>query len=146
MLRRYGSLTDEERWLLLRAFAGLTVVSVELRFRGIRRLSSETGGSSEVARVGPEQLFRARQYFRWVEVASRRHILRTRCLHRSLVLHRWLLRDGLPSQLRIGVRKDDGSLRAHAWVELDGQIVGDSGAHVARFTALAGPHALGIAR
>jgi transglutaminase superfamily protein len=130
---------------LLRAFVALAVVSVELRFRGVRRLASETSGSRDIARaIGPEQVSRAREYFRWVEVASRRHILRTRCLHRSLVLHRWLLHDGVPSQLRIGVRKDDGTLRAHAWVEIDGEVVGESAAHVAKFTPLTGLRPAGV--
>jgi len=53
-----------------------------------------------------------------------------------LALHQWLREEGLPSELRIGVRKDDGELRAHAWVELGGLVVNDGAGAVAAFTPL----------
>jgi hypothetical protein len=52
-------------------------------------------------------------------------VVRAQCLHRSLVLHRWLHGQGAPSVLRIGVRKEGAALKAHAWVELDGEVVYD---------------------
>jgi hypothetical protein len=39
------------------------------------------------------------------------------CLKQSLVFCRIRRRRGLPAELRIGVRKSDGLLDAHAWVE-----------------------------
>jgi hypothetical protein len=59
-------------------------------------------------------------------------------LQRSLVLNYWLRREGLPSELRIGVRKDGDALKAHAWVELGRHVVNDPVAAVAAFTPLAG--------
>lgn len=53
-----------------------------------------------------------------------------------MVLHRWLREQGLPSELRIGVRKDGGALIAHAWVELGAHVVNDSRAAVMPFTRL----------
>ncbi len=148
ILRRYRSLSHDDRRLLLRAFVALAAVSVELRVRGIQRLAGDTSARPQPRQyaVDPEQFRRARQYFRWIESASRRHVLRTRCLHRAIVLHRWLLRDRMPSQLRIGVRKEDRNLTAHAWVEIGGQVVGDPDAHVASFTPLAGPRGRGSPR
>jgi hypothetical protein len=61
------------------------------------------------------------------------------CLTRSLLL-RWLLRRyGTPSDLRIGVRFEEGVLVAHAWVEKDGIPVNDSPEVVARFAAFDQP-------
>jgi hypothetical protein len=53
-----------------------------------------------------------------------------------LVLHYWLHRDGLPSDLRIGVRLEDGVLHAHAWVELEGQAVNEVSSALAAFVSL----------
>ena len=61
------------------------------------------------------------------------------CLTRSLLL-RWLLRRyGTPSDLRIGVRFEEGVLAAHAWVEKDGIPVNDSPEVVARYAAFDQP-------
>ena len=61
------------------------------------------------------------------------------CLTRSLLL-RWLLRRfGTASDLRIGVRLEEGKLAAHAWVEKDGIPVNDSSEVVARYGAFDQP-------
>ena len=50
---------------------------------------------------------------------------RGRCLPRSLLLL-WLMqaRD-VPARMRLGVRRHDGILRAHAWVEANGVPIAD---------------------
>ncbi|HSH45773.1 MAG TPA: lasso peptide biosynthesis B2 protein [Longimicrobiales bacterium] len=66
--------------------------------------------------------------------AARYGLFRPRCLVRSLALQRMLRRHGVEdAELRIGVRVVDGGFGAHAWVELDGRVVGDDPAHVATF-------------
>lgn len=47
-----------------------------------------------------------------------------RCIHRALVLHRLLRKQGHPAVLVIGLPPSAGDHRAHAWVEIDGQDVG----------------------
>lgn len=52
--------------------------------------------------------------FNWLQVS---------CLPESLTVW-WLLgRRGIPSHMRIGVRKVDQRLDGHAWVEVEGQVV-----------------------
>jgi len=51
-------------------------------------------------------------------------------------LHHWLRGEGLPSELRIGVRKEHGALKAHAWVELGDHVVNDRPSAVEEFTVL----------
>lgn len=64
-------------------------------------------------------------------------IFRPRCLVRSLAIQRMLRRRGIDSStLNIGVRIRDGAFEAHAWVELDGVVIGDSRAHVQTFTRM----------
>ena len=59
--------------------------------------------------------------------AARYGVFRPSCLVRALAV-RALLRshDIHGSELRLGVRLEDGSLLAHAWVELHGSVIGDS--------------------
>ena len=59
-----------------------------------------------------------------VTVVGRRMFPNTPCLTQAVVIHGLLLRNGHPSQLRVGVRKDrEGRFGAHAWVESEGRIV-----------------------
>jgi hypothetical protein len=56
------------------------------------------------------------------------------------LLLRWLLRRyGTASDLRIGVRFEEGVLAAHAWVEKDGIPVNDRPEAVARYAAFDQP-------
>jgi len=43
----------------------------------------------------------------------------------------------LPTQLRIGVRKDQGKLAAHAWVEYQGHAIGEPEASHLHYAAFA---------
>lgn len=49
---------------------------------------------------------------------------RPRCLVLSLVLFRLLQRQGTPSELVIGLPREAASHEAHAWIEVDGEVVG----------------------
>ena len=48
------------------------------------------------------------------------------CLVRSLTLWTMLLRRGVETHLRVGIRKTAGKFEAHAWMELDGEPVNES--------------------
>jgi hypothetical protein len=61
------------------------------------------------------------------------------CLVRAAALVDWLRDDGLDARLRIGVRRDGGAPRAHAWVEVDGVALGEDAAALAAFAPLAEP-------
>ena len=55
---------------------------------------------------------------------------RTTCLVQALAARRWLARQGIESDLKLGARlADQQQLDAHAWLEVDGRIVvgGDPG-------------------
>lgn len=66
--------------------------------------------------------------------AAKFGLIRSQCLVRSLAIQRMLSRRGIRnSELRIGVRVEEGKLLAHAWVELYGAVVGDSLSYVRSF-------------
>lgn len=55
---------------------------------------------------------------------------RRTCLKRAAVLYHLLRRDGVPVELRIGVRRDDGGqLTAHAWLTRDDRCYLEPGFH-----------------
>lgn len=59
-----------------------------------------------------------------VESAARRLLPAAPCLSQAIVADVLLRRRGFDSQLRIGVaRTERGALKAHAWVESDGEVV-----------------------
>lgn len=66
-----------------------------------------------------------------VDGIARRSPWRANCLQRSLVLWWFLLRRGVSSEIRIGVRRSPGSpsgsrqLDFHAWVESQGRVLND---------------------
>jgi hypothetical protein len=60
-----------------------------------------------------------------IDPARRYHPYPIRCLGRSLVLQQRLRRVGVVTELRIGVAKSGGELRAHAWIEYGGRPVGE---------------------
>lgn len=136
LVRRYLALDRADRMRLARAFIWLGIVDMVLRIdrRGFF--------ISRSLRPAPEAAThsRSRRYAEncayWIEVAAQHHVIRARCLHRALALNYCLRRVGIPSSLRIGVRKEGAALRAHAWVELDGQLVHERPATVAAFTPL----------
>ena len=131
----YAMLPLPRRWrLLVRAFVWLGLVDLGLRVRGLRRLVDLA------PRVSPVVVRRLPMhlplYVAALETTAGRHFVRAHCLHKSVALHFWLRREGLPSELRIGVRKESGELRAHAWVTLGDHVVNDDPSAVAAFTPL----------
>ncbi len=138
VLKRLLELDQAERRIVARAFVALGWTSFGLRLRGFRRLFAAIEQIEASLVPSSEDLRRARNYARWIEVASRHHLVRANCLERSLVLHRWLRQERLPSVLRIGVRTDDGKLVAHAWVELATEPLGDRPEAVKSFHAFDG--------
>ena len=74
-----------------------------------------------------------------VNTAARHALGPATCLTRSLLL-RWLLhRRGAQTDLRIGVKLDQGRLDAHAWVEAGGIPLNDSPDVAERFAPFAQP-------
>lgn len=127
-LQRLRQLPPDERRLLAYSAVALSLVGVSLRLSGFRRTHERVkrwGANSTHGQVGemPDQVDKAA-----VAVTRAAYHLpgyRPTCLPQSLVLWHLLRRQGLPAELRIGVRKDGGDFTAHAWVEHEGQVVND---------------------
>ena len=70
-------------------------------------------------------------------MAARHHLYKMSCLRQALVLQRMLIKHGIVTELRFGVSKESAdTLEAHAWLEYEGQAIGESQNWPARFTSL----------
>ena len=120
-LARKLSLLD---WLaFLEAWWVLLVFHLRLRWVSYERLT-QTGDARLKQTSG--QLSVAQRLLRLIGWASRFHLLRMTCLVQSLSL-RWMLgRRGIASELKIGAMKTQAGIHAHAWVEVEEQVIGDA--------------------
>jgi hypothetical protein len=123
-----------QRRVLLRAVVWLGLIDLGLRILGYRRMMELVPATTEQASSSVPG--HVRMYAAALELVGNRYLVPARCLHKSLVLHYWLRREGISSQMQIGVRKEDQQLKAHAWVELGGQVVNDDQDAVAAFRTL----------
>jgi hypothetical protein len=73
------------------------------------------------------------------EAASRNLFFHANCLEQSLVLCWLLRRRGIDAVLRIGARKESERFEAHAWVELDSQVLNDASAEHRHFVPFERP-------
>lgn len=87
----------------------------------------------------PEELGEARRIGASVRSVARRGLVRPRCLAQALAVKRLLDRRGLgDSRIRIGVKEAAPGIRAHAWVEYRGHVVGDFTEKVREYSDLPG--------
>jgi len=124
-VRKFLQLPLHERLILAQAWGLFLIAELALRILPVTRLLNMCkkvflNGKGEVV-LG---LVPAISRLAWlVEVAGRYTPLTTTCLKKALVLS-WLLgRKGIPTELRIGVARQDGMLKAHAWLDYDGQVI-----------------------
>lgn len=118
------------QWLLL-------VAQWTLRTRPRGRLLRPA--TPDAASASPERLRRVARMAIAVDRAARLGLFRPTCLVRAIALEKLLHREHVNSAtVRVGVLRDEAALLAHAWIELDGRVLGDSPANVRRFVPL--PH------
>ena len=71
------------------------------------------------------QSVEARRIHESVRLAARLHFFKAECLAKSIVLADMLGSRGMSAQLVIGVSKKGGVFSSHAWVEVDGFMIGE---------------------
>lgn len=146
LLRGLAVLPASEWWELACAQIALLQAQVLLCVRPTGSLVDDHSRPERADRSGievsafrvspppPDAAFRAA---RAVRRAAQYGVFRPRCLVRSVALHRLLERRGVVgSRIRVGVRREQGRFEAHAWVELDGRVLGDTPSHTSGFTRL----------
>jgi hypothetical protein len=147
--RRFWQRSGYERTIALDAAAALLATRAGLRLAGFRRwqnlLTGLTPARMRQMAAGAQDSADGAKTIATMEAAAARHLpFKPNCLEQSLVLWWLLRRRGIPADLRIGVRKDEGNFQAHAWVEAGGAILSESGDEHIHFVPLEGViHSLG---
>jgi hypothetical protein len=132
--------------MLARAALAVALSSVALRLFGLKRCHSLLARLSPVRTArglrGEARARRAEAIAKMVKLTARSTPLRASCLRESMALWWLLRREGIESDLRIGVRRSAGGFEAHAWVEHLGRILNDSPSARRRFAAFDRPIAV----
>ena len=116
-------------WALLGFYLALRVVNFD-------RLEAFARPAVKVGAVPTEALAWVWGRERLVCMAARLHVVSMTCLPRALALC-WLAgRRAISAQLCIGMNKTSTGMLAHAWVEIDGQAIGESEDISERFKVL----------
>jgi hypothetical protein len=127
--RRYQQWRTLQLWeqrLLIKLFFLLPATWLVLRLLGFNRARriAEFQLPSDSTAIDQTAMERAQRYAQLTSIAARHGLYKANCLHQSLALC-WLLRkQGLPAQIRIGVKPNTQPFLAHAWVELSGVPLG----------------------
>jgi hypothetical protein len=125
-LRTLGALSVQDKLLFFQAWLLLLLVDIALRifpFRQVHAWLKVSEGGIAVSADEADQMIRRCADF--LDLAARYHLYAMTCLRRSLTLHWLLSRQGVFTELRFGVLREDGKLQAHAWLEYQGQPVGE---------------------
>jgi hypothetical protein len=130
-------------WLLL-VRAQVALLRAERRVRGqpqgtlFRDIARTAPAPEPASGADPRHRVRVEAIGDAVDRMARWGLSRPLCLARSLAYRELLEREGIPgSWVRVGVRLGPRGFEAHAWVEWEGQVVGENPAYVAAFAPLA---------
>jgi hypothetical protein len=109
----------EKGWLGIWVFCQLWWVDRHLQSFGCEALKDSIPSTMpELDSAMVEEIRLRAGYIDWI---SRFHPCQPLCLHRSLVLYRWLRRRGIAARLEVGW----GDRIGHAWVTYDGLVLND---------------------
>ena len=122
-LRKFFSLPAKEQQILVKVFFLLIIIRLGLwllAFRTLQRILERLFHypvTSDRQAPSPEK-------FSWAVVAVSRYVPSATCLAQALTLQALLSREGIHSDLALGVaREDKPGIIAHAWVEIDGTVI-----------------------
>lgn len=126
-IRRFSALERPARGLFLRAFLVLPLISISLRWRGFRKTKASLQHFLPVPYGSQNSDAQARAVLtaQMVRAAADHAIGDPSCLEKSLALWWLLARQGIASDLRVGIRKDGETFEAHAWVECGGATLNE---------------------
>ena len=138
-LRQWRDLPRADRNTLLAMLPALALLSLGLRLFGYARLRrwierASTHATSRPATQG--DIATGERLARLASIAGRHGPVAATCLRQSLLVYGMLRKRGLAPELKLGVRRTNGTFDAHAWVELGGTALGQ---HTLEHIALQDP-------
>jgi hypothetical protein len=136
--RKVISLGVREWRDLWRAQWALILAQRVVSKRAPGQLTSRTRTAAGTAQAqGAQARSHARALGDAVRRAAKYGIFRPACLVQAIAIQRLLSADGIQGAIiKVGVKQADEGMEAHAWVELEGDVIGDTLAHVREFAPL----------
>ena len=122
-----------DRRAALHALFDVVLVTQSLKKGGYRRLVAAGDAKPSVPPVSAE---RGKELATIVDEAFGAVPITPTCLRRSAALMRALEREGAAPPLMLGVRSTDGTIGAHAWVEIGGIILNDDPDLIATYSVI----------
>jgi Transglutaminase-like superfamily len=124
---KFVRLSWQERSLLVQALVLLPLVALSIHLLGMERTQYGLAKlCPPVDSLSSEPLYlQAETTAKMVAIAAHYSQYWANCLKRSLVLWYLLRRQGIISELRIGVQQGVGEFQAHAWVEYQNTVLND---------------------
>ena len=136
-IQQFRALERPAQRLFLHSSVVLPLISTSLRLRGFRKTKTSLQHFLSVPFSSRKHDAQARAILtaQIVRAASHRGIGDPSCLAVSLALWWLLARQGIASEVRVGIRKDGGTFEAHAWVECGGATLNEPKMHHRQFAA-----------
>jgi len=137
-IRQFRDLSIANQKVLLFSILTLPVVAILLNTLGYSKTKSFLSiflptGTSRRPPMGNDMQV-AHDLARMVHTAARQTMYQANCLKQSLLLWFLLGRRSIASEIKIGAQKDGSlQLRAHAWVECNGEPLIDTKDTITRF-------------
>jgi hypothetical protein len=128
-LHRWWQLPAGEKRQLLAYALLLPTIHLGLRWLGLQRTQAALkrfAPSRGTRCIDPGLLQWAERSAQLAAIAGRHGALHVTCLRQALAVETMLRRAGLEPILRLGVDRQGPSPDMHAWVELDGQPLGQA--------------------
>ena len=128
-LNQLRALSIEEWRLLLMSIVLLPLTAFALHLSGFKKtktlLTRFIPIHAEHTISDAEQLKIAGRVARMVDIAANHSFYSANCLKKALVIWWILKREGISTELKIGVMKEKEDLHAHAWIEINGNVLID---------------------
>lgn len=132
----FQSLSGTQRLWIWFAYWRLWLTLLRIKFNKASWLQGQVEFSGSKVPMPICKSSVALEMYEAVRIAARLHFMSAQCLPKSIVLKNMLRRKGLLAQVRIGVAKTDSGIASHAWVELEGEMVGEAASVSSDFTPL----------
>ncbi|QLE49069.1 lasso peptide biosynthesis B2 protein [Nostoc sp. C057] len=137
-LSKFIKLNSQKKQLLINTFIVLTLVRLGLWLLSFKTLHQLLLRLSNAKLKYQEKHHISIETIIWAVEVSSHYMLGVKCLARALTCQVFMSRHGYTSNLCIGVAKgQEGELKAHAWLENQGQVVIGDVADLPNFSQLA---------
>ncbi len=121
----FRSLTSFEKKIFVQSILLLPALRIGLQFISYRRLIAFLQRTSNKGKpTGDEQRVTS-DIEHMVRLAARYRMTGATCLTRSMTLWWLLRRQGVEGEIQFGVRRDGAEILAHAWIEIEGEVIND---------------------